>query len=150
MGDFLAGYYLWLQALHVIAVITWMAGLFYLPRLFVYHSQVEPGSQASETFKVMERKLLRIIMNPSLVAVWVLGLLLIWAQPGWLTQGWLHIKIAAVVLLTVSHMAMAKWRRLFAGDANPHDHRFYRWANEAPTVLLLVIIFMVYLKPFAA
>lgn len=148
MIDWLVGAYLWIKAVHVIAVIAWMAGLFYLPRLFVYHAQVPAGSSQSETFKVMERRLLRAIMNPSLIASWVLGVLLLVANPGLLSQGWVHVKLLAVVLLTAMHFAMARWRAQFAVDANRHDHRFYRIANEVPTVLMIVIVLMAEAKPF--
>lgn len=141
-------FYLWIQALHVLAVITWMAGLLYLPRLYVYHCGVTPGSEASETFKVMERKLLRYIMNPSLIAVWVFGLALIALNPGWLQDGWLHVKLLAVVLMSGAHGIMAKWRKDFEADRNTRSHKFYRIANEVPTVLLIIVVIMVVVKPF--
>lgn len=147
IGNWLAGGYEWLVALHVIAVIAWMAGLFYLPRLFVYHAEVEAGSQTAETFKVMERKLLRIIMNPAMIAAWLFGLLALWAQPAWLQDGWMHVKLTAVVLLTGLHMALAGWRRAFAEGRNSHSHRFYRYINEIPTVLMIIIVIMVVVKP---
>lgn len=137
--------YLWVKTLHVIAVITWMAGLFYLPRLFVYHAQVEVGSAQSELFKVMERRLLRGIMNPSIVVVFVTGGLLF---PTWSTAGWMHAKLTMVVLMAVFHHMCMRWRLDFAADRNKRDQRFYRYANEVPTVLLLVIIPLVILKPF--
>ncbi|MCB9948578.1 MAG: protoporphyrinogen oxidase HemJ [Rhodospirillaceae bacterium] len=139
--------YDWLVALHVISVIAWMAGLFYLPRLFVYHAQTPPGSETSETFKVMERKLLRIIMNPAMIAAWAFGLLALWAQPAWLQDGWMHVKLTGVALMTAAHMAMAAWRRSFAEDRNTRSHRFYRYMNEIPTVLMIVIVIMVVVKP---
>lgn len=140
--------YLWIQALHVLAVITWMAGLLYLPRLFVYHCGVASGSEASETFKVMERKLLRYIMNPSLIATWVFGLALIALNPGWLQDGWLHVKLLAVVLMSGAHGFMARWRKDFEADRNSRSHTFYRVANEVPTVLLILVVIMVVVKPF--
>ncbi|MCB9959153.1 MAG: protoporphyrinogen oxidase HemJ [Rhodospirillaceae bacterium] len=146
--DFLNEHYLTLKALHVISVIAWMAGLFYLPRLFVYHCSAPVGSAQSETFKVMEAKLLRIIMNPAMIASWLFGILMLVAQPGWLHDGWLHVKLLAVLLLTGLHMVFARWRRAFAQDRNTRPERFYRIANEGPTVLLIVIVFMVILKPF--
>lgn len=148
MTDFLVGGYLWWQALHIISVIAWMAGLFYLPRLYVYHAQVLSGSEASETFKVMESKLLRIIMNPSMIASWLFGLLMLVAQPRWLEEGWMHGKLLLVVLLTGYHMVLARWRRSFADDANTRSHRFYRMANEIPTVLMIGIVILVVVKPF--
>ncbi|MEQ8967641.1 MAG: protoporphyrinogen oxidase HemJ [Azospirillaceae bacterium] len=141
-------FYPWIQALHVIAVITWMAGLFYLPRLYVYHTRHPAGSPASETFKEMERKLLRIIMNPSLVAVWVFGLALIAINPALLSQGWLHAKLLAVILMSGSHGMLAKWRKDFAADANKRPERFYRLFNEVPTVLMLIVVIMVFVRPF--
>lgn len=148
MTDFLVDGYLWWQALHIISVIAWMAGLFYLPRLYVYHAEALSGSDASETFKVMERKLLRIIMNPSMIASWFFGLLMLVAQTGWLEQGWMHAKLLLVVLLTGYHMVLARWRRSFADDANTRSHRFYRMANEIPTLLMIGIVILVVVKPF--
>ena len=148
VGTWLLGFYNWIVALHVIAMVAWMAGMFYLPRLFVYHTATAPGSETSETFKVMERKLLRIIINPAMAATWVFGLLALWAQPAWLMQGWMHVKLLAVVLLSVLHMMLAHWRRAFEEDRNSHSGRFYRMINEVPTVLLIIIVVMVVVKPF--
>ena len=148
MSAVLAAAYPWLKAVHVMAVISWMAGLLYLPRLFVYHCGVEPGSHASETFKVMERRLLRGIMTPAMIASWLLGLAMISAQPGLLGQGWLHVKLLAVLVMTVGHMAMAKWRSDFAADHNRHGERFYRMMNEGPAVLMVIIVIMVIVRPF--
>lgn len=139
--------YDWVKALHVISVIAWMAGLLYLPRLFVYHCQTQTGSTTSELFKVMERRLLRAIMNPAMIASWVFGLWLYVGMEAW-TDGWAHAKLLFVVLLTVSHMAMAKWRRDFELDRNERPEGFYRIANEAPTVLMIGIVIFVILKPF--
>lgn len=147
MAESLLGMYVWLTALHIIAVIAWMAGLFYLPRLYVYHAQVGPQSPESATFKVMERRLLRIIMNPAMIAAWVFGLLMLWANPFLFQQGWMHMKLTAVVILTVFHMLAAGWRRAFAEDRNTRSHRFYRVANEVPTVLMIVIVIMAVVKP---
>lgn len=137
-----------LKALHVISIIAWIAGLLYLPRLFVYHANVAVGSEMSETFKIMERRLLRAIMNPAMIASWIFGLWIIWLNPDWMSQGWLHAKLALVIVMTISHMAMARWRREFAEDRNTRSHKFYRVANEVPTLLMLVIVFLVILKPF--
>jgi putative membrane protein len=142
------GLYLWVKALHVIAVIAWMAGQLYLPRLFVYHAQAPIGSPQSETFKVMEAKLLRIIMNPAMIVTWLCGLGMIAMNPALLSQGWLHVKLVLVVLLTVIHAIMARWRRAFADDRNTHTHRFYRMINEAPTLAMIVIVIMVIVRPF--
>ena len=138
---------LWLKALHVIAVISWMAGLLYLPRLFVYHCRAEAGSAQSETFKVMERRLLRLIMNPAMIVVWISGPLLAWGQ-GMLHDRWLAAKFVLVVLLTGYHHALGLWRKAFAADANDHDERFYRLANEVPTLLMMGIVILVVVKPF--
>ncbi len=143
----MADWYPWLKALHVIAAIAWMAGLLYLPRLFVYHCGAEPGSEMSETFKVMERRLLRAIMNPAMIATWIFGLALAWAGDSW-TGGWFHAKMGLVVILTIAHMAMAKWRRDFAADRNTRSERFYRFVNEAPTLLMIGIVILVVVKPF--
>ena len=148
MMDFLAQNYLWFQSLHVIAVIAWMAGLFYLPRLFVYHTQVSAGSEASETFKVMERKLLRIIMNPAMIASWLFAIAMILVRPDLWTAGWFHAKLMLVVLMTVAHMLMSSWRREFEEDRNQRGHVFYRYANEVPTVLMIGTVILAIVKPF--
>lgn len=139
--------YIWLKAAHLIAVISWMAGLLYLPRLMVYHVAAEPGSIQSETFKVMERRLLRAIATPAMLVTWVLGLILatmgnLWSSP------WLHLKLAGVVGLSVIHMAAARWVRQFAADANLHSARYYRIVNEIPALLMIWIVVMVIVKPF--
>ena len=136
-----------LKALHILAVISWMAGLLYLPRLFVYHAETEKGSPQSETFKVMERRLLRGIMNPAMILVWIFGLLLAW-QGTWWQAGWLHAKFALVLLLTVVHHLYGRWRKQFEADRNVRPASYYRWWNEVPTVLMIAIVFLVVLKPF--
>jgi len=138
---------LWLKALHVIAVISWMAGLLYLPRLFVYHCRAQAGSDQSETFKVMEHRLLRLIMNPAMIVVWVTGPWLAWAQ-GMLADHWLWAKFALVCILTGYHHALGLWRKDFAADRNTRDERFYRIANEVPTLLMIGIVILVVVKPF--
>lgn len=140
--------YEWIKALHVISIIAWMAGLLYLPRLFVYHCEAPAGSKTSETFKVMERRLLRAIMNPAMIAAYVFGIAMIVLTPEWMKQGWLHAKLLFVLLLTVSHMMMARWRRDFAEDRNTRPQRFYRIANEVPTLLMIGIVIFVVVKPF--
>ncbi|KAA0580257.1 protoporphyrinogen oxidase HemJ [Azospirillum sp. B21] len=140
--------YEWIKALHVISIIAWMAGLLYLPRLFVYHCEVAAGSDTSERFKVMERRLLRAIMNPAMIAAYVFGIGMIVLTPEWMKQGWLHAKLLFVLLLTASHMMMAKWRREFAEDRNTRPQRFYRIANEVPTLLMIGIVIFVIVKPF--
>ena len=139
--------YLWLKAFHVIAVIAWMAGMLYLPRLFVYHCDAEKGSVQSETFKVMERRLLKAIINPAMIVAWVLGLYLAW-DGGWFRSGWLHGKLALVLGLSAVHGLYARWVRDFAADRNTRPARFYRVWNEAPTLLLIGIVILVIVKPF--
>ncbi|MBI3702790.1 MAG: protoporphyrinogen oxidase HemJ [Rhizobiales bacterium] len=146
MSDLIVAWYPWIKALHVIAVVAWMAGLLYLPRLFVYHCSAQPGSELSETLKAMERRLLRAIMNPAMGAVWIFGLALLWVQD-W-SQGWLHGKLALVVALTWLHHRMARWRKDFAADRNTRPAKFYRIANEIPTLLLIAIVILVIVKPF--
>ena len=137
----------WVKALHVISVIAWMAGMMYLPRLFVYHAGAEKGSVQSETFKTMERKLLKFIANPASIAVWVLGLWLAFELDAW-RQGWLHAKLTLVVLLTgYHHFCMVAVKR-FARDANARPARFYRMINEIPAVIMVGIVILVVLKPF--
>jgi protoporphyrinogen IX oxidase len=139
--------YLWIKALHVVAVISWMAALLYLPRLFVYHCEAQQGSQQSETFKVMERRLLRVIATPAMLVAWVSGLWLAY-QAGLFTAGWLHAKLLAVVALSALHGINAKWVKDFALDRNQRSGRFYRIANEVPTMLMIAIVILVIVKPF--
>jgi putative membrane protein len=142
-----SGLYPWLKAVHVIAIIAWMAGMLYLPRLFVYHCEAPPGSRQSETFKVMERRLLTVIINPAMVASWALGLWLAWAS-GAYTAGWLQAKVALVLLLSALHGLFARWVRAFAADRNPHSQKFYRIINEVPTLLMIGIVLLAVVKPF--
>ena len=136
-----------LKALHIVAVIAWMAGLLYLPRLFVYHADAPKGSPQSETFKVMERRLLRGIMNPAMILVWIFGLAL--AQQGnWWHAGWWQVKFSLVVGLTLVHHLYGRWRKEFEADKNTRPARYYRWWNEVPTVLMIAIVFLAVLKPF--
>jgi putative membrane protein len=147
-GTVLASFYLGIKALHVITVIAWMAGLLYLPRLFVYHAKAELGSSSSETFKVMEEKLVRIIMTPAMIVAWVCGLAMIGLNPELLRSGWLPVKLLFVVALTVIHFMMNGWRRDFARDSNHRSERFFRIANELPTLAMIVIVIMVIVRPF--
>ena len=137
---------LWVKALHVVAVISWMAGLLYLPRLMVYHCAAERGSVQSETFKVMERRLLRAIMNPAMIVVWITGPWLAW-QMGYLSEHWFWAKFALVCLLTVAHHVLALRVKDFAADKNTRDHRYYRIINEVPTALMLAIVVFVIVRP---
>jgi protoporphyrinogen IX oxidase len=134
--------------LHVIAVIAWMAGLLYLPRLFVYHCKAQLGSSASETFKMMEEKLVRIIMTPAMVVAWICGVAMIGFNPELLRSSWLPVKLLFVVGLTVIHFMMNGWRRDFARDSNHRGERFFRIANEVPTLAMIVIVVMVIVRPF--
>jgi putative membrane protein len=139
--------YLWLKAIHVIAVIAWMAGMLYLPRLFVYHADTEIGSKQSETFKVMERRLLRAIINPAMAVTWVLGLWLAY-DSGFYVSGWLHAKFALVLAMSGLHGFYSRWMKDFAADRNTHTAKFYRIMNEVPTVLMIAIVCLVIVKPF--
>lgn len=140
-------YYLWLKALHVIAIIAWMAGLLYLPRLFVYHSEAPAGSIQAQTFEIMEQRLLRIIMNPAMIIVWVTGLALaIWG--GWFKFGWLHGKLVLVIGLSAAHMYFARQRRLLAEGRDAKSSGFYRVMNEVPTLFMIGIVILVIVKPF--
>jgi protoporphyrinogen IX oxidase len=139
--------YLWLKAFHVIAVIAWMAGMLYLPRLFVYHCEAEPGSKQSETFKVMERRLLKAIINPAMIATWLLGLWLGWSG-GWYASPWLQAKVVLVLGLSALHGFFARWVRDFAADRNTHSQKFYRIINEVPTVIMIAAVLLAVLKPF--
>jgi putative membrane protein len=139
--------YLWLKAIHVIAVIAWMAGMLYLPRLFVYHAEAEIGSKQSETFKVMERRLLRAIINPAMAVTWVLGLWLAY-DSGFYVSGWLQAKFALVLAMSGLHGFYSRWMKDFAADRNTHTAKFYRIMNEVPTVLMIAIVCLVIVKPF--
>ncbi len=138
---------LWVKAFHVIAVITWFAGLFYLPRLFVYHAMAE-DSASRERFKIMERKLYRGIMTPSMIATLALGIWLLYLNPAWLKMGWMHAKLTLVVLLVGYHHVCLAYMKKFAADANTKSHVFYRWFNEVPVLFLIAIIILVVVKPF--
>jgi protoporphyrinogen IX oxidase len=139
--------YEWIKALHVIAVIAWMAGMLYLPRLFVYHCESETGSQQSETFKVMERRLLNAIINPAMIVTWLAGLYLAWAGH-WFWAGWWQVKLLLVLVLSGIHGFFSRCVRDFAADRNTRSQRFYRVINEVPTVLMIGIVILVVVKPF--
>jgi putative membrane protein len=144
--------YEWIKAFHLIAVIAWLAGMLYLPRLFVYHCVAEKGSVQSETFKTMERRLLRFIVNPAMIATWLLGLWLAWQGPdsrfGWFASGWLEAKLALVVALSALHGWCARWVKDFAADRNRHSQKFYRVINEVPAILMAAIVILAVVKPF--
>jgi putative membrane protein len=138
--------YLWVKTLHVIAIISWMAGLLYLPRLFVYHAELGPGPQ-SAIFKIMEQKLLKYIMAPAMLVSWATGLLMAW-QAGYFAVPWFHVKLLAVVAMTAIHFWDASLAWSFAHDANTRSSRFFRFYNELPTLLMIVIVICAIVKPF--
>src|SRR5436305_1953615 len=140
-------FYAWIKALHVIVVISWMAGMLYLPRLFVYHCEAEVGSKQSDTFKVMERRLLHAIINPAMIASWVTGLWLAF-EAGFFRSGWLHGKLLLVILLSGIHGVFVRWTREFSDDRNVRSQKFYRIVNEVPTLLMIGIVVLVIGKPF--
>ena len=144
MGDI----YGWFVVLHIASWTSWMAGLFYLPRLFVYHAETAPpGTPASETFKVMQKKLMRLIMTPAMLATWATGLYLAW-EGGWFSDGWLHAKLTLVIGMSAFHGFCVRWMKTFAADANEKSGRYFRLMNEVPTVVFLLIVVMAVLKPF--
>ena len=139
--------YEWLKAFHIIAVIAWMAGMLYLPRLFVYHCEADVGSIQSETFKVMERRLLRAIINPAMILTWVLGLWLAY-QGGWFKAPWLHAKLLLVILMSGVHGMLSRYVKDFAADKRRKSQKFFRIINEVPTVLMILIVILAVVKPF--
>jgi protoporphyrinogen IX oxidase len=138
---------LWVKALHVISVIAWMAGMLYLPRLFVYHAEAAKGSETSETFKLMERRLLKAIVNPSMILVFLTGFTLVYLTGDW-QDGWWQAKFVLVLVLTGLHGYFARCVRSFADDRNERPARFYRFLNEAPTILMIFIVVLAVVKPF--
>jgi protoporphyrinogen IX oxidase len=148
LRDGLSNYINWIKALHVIAVIAWMSGMLYLPRLFVYHTETKPGSESSERFKVMERKLLRGIVNPSMIAVWILGPLLAWLTGTYLDL-WLQMKVVLVLGMSGIHGFLARCVKDFAADRNVRSARFYRIINEVPALLMVLIVILVIVQPFS-
>jgi protoporphyrinogen IX oxidase len=139
--------YLWFKAFHIMAVIAWMAGLFYLPRLFIYHSDVAVGSESSELFKTMESRLYRIIMNPAMMMAWIFGLFIAW-QGTWFSAGWLHVKFLGVIAMTGMHVYFGRAAKAFGRDERPRNTRHWRIMNEVPALLMIVIVLMAVLKPF--
>lgn len=148
--NFSLEYWVWIKSAHVIAVIAWLAGLLYLPRLFVYHAEAGPDSPTARTLEVMERRLLRGIMNPAMIATWVFGLWLAFT-PGmilWSVEFWIHAKLLLVAILTVYHHLCARWRKALEAGTNRHSPRFYRIVNEVPAIIMAVIVILVIVKPF--
>ncbi|MDB5554678.1 MAG: putative rane protein [Rhizobium sp.] len=139
--------YLWFKAFHIMAVIAWMAGLFYLPRLFIYHSDVAAGSESSELFKTMESRLYRIIMNPAMMMAWIFGLFIAW-QGMWFSAGWLHVKFLGVIAMSGIHVYYGRAVKTFGRDERPGNARHWRIMNEVPALLMIVIVLMAVLKPF--
>ncbi|MCI5043329.1 MAG: protoporphyrinogen oxidase HemJ [Aquisalinus sp.] len=148
MQEFILSYYNWIKSLHLIAVIAWMAGMMYLPRLFIYHHQAQQGGEADKYFKVMERRLLKGIMNPSLIAVWVLGLLMLVAIPGYASSGWFITKFIAVIGISGIHGFYSATQKKFEYGDKPKTEKFWRIINEVPFILLIIIVIMVIVKPF--
>ena len=144
----MAEFYPWIKAAHVISVVAWMAGMLYLPRLFVYHADAAPGSELSETLKLMEYRLLRLIINPAMIASFLFGLWMLLLDPVLLEQPWMWVKLLALVALTGVHGALARWRRFFERDANTLPARTYRIVNELPTLLMAIIVILVIVRPF--
>ena len=139
---------LYIKAFHIISVIAWMAGVLYLPRLFVYHTEAEAASKQSETFKIMERRLLKAIITPAMIASWVFGLILAYYVVDWSEAGWFHLKLLLVVAMSGFTGFLARWTREFAEARNTHSQRFYRIANEVPTLLMIVVVILAVVKPF--
>jgi putative membrane protein len=142
--------FVWIKAFHIVAVVAWMAGMLYLPRLFIYHCAAETGSPQAETFIVMERRLLRAIINPAMIVSLVLGAILL-SEPGmidWVGDIWIYLKLAFVAVLVILHGFLARWRKAFEAGENRHDARFFRWINEVPTVAMIAIVIFVVVKPF--
>ena len=148
MQEFLGQYYLYLKAFHIISMIAWMAGMLYLPRLYVYHADAEKGSDKSETFKIMERRLLRYITNPAMIATWLFAILMIVAAPDITKQGWFHAKFALVFAMSGIHGVFSKWRKVFERDENTKSAKFYKVWNEVPTVIMILVVILVVTKPF--
>jgi protoporphyrinogen IX oxidase len=141
-------YYPLIKALHIISVMAWMAGMLYLPRLFVYHADAKVGSELSETLKIMERRLIRAIINPAMIASFCFGVWMLVLVPTHIEEGWMQLKLLALVGMTGAHGVLSRWRRFFERDANMLSARFFRIVNEVPTVLMIVIVLLVVLKPF--
>lgn len=150
MMNFIEGYYFWIKALHLIAVFAWMAGLFYLPRLFVYHADPQITPESDMMLQTMERRLLRAIMNPAMIISWIFGIMLIIYQINidGFAMGWLHLKLMSVMILTLYHMVLAYHRKQFEKGMNDKTHVYFRIINEIPTVFLIIIVICAIVKPF--
>ncbi|MCL4678611.1 MAG: protoporphyrinogen oxidase HemJ [Alphaproteobacteria bacterium] len=149
MDEFLTAHFEWIRALHIISVMAWMAGMLYLPRLFVYHADVPKGSEMSETFKIMERRLLKIIINPAMIAAWVFGLLMLYSNWAvYKSEGWMHTKLLLVFLLSGVHGVLAKRVKVFARDENEKSARYFRILNEVPTIMMIIIVILAVVEPF--
>ncbi len=148
MQDFIGSYYLWFKAFHVISVIAWMAGLLYLPRLFAYHANAEYSSQLGQTLKTMERRLLKGIMTPAMMASWFFGCSMLIGNPSLFEEEWMGIKFLCVVWMSILHIIFAKWRKDFEKNKNIHSSKFYKIWNEVPTFFMIIIVMMVIIKPF--
>lgn len=148
MQAFFYEHYLAVKTVHIIAMIAWMAGMLYLPRLYVYHAGAAKGGELSETLKIMERRLLRAILNPAMIVTWICGGLMLWANPTLFQDGWIHVKLTALLLMQIVHAMLARHRKQFMRDENVHSALYYRVLNEVPTVLLIIIVVMVVIRPF--
>lgn len=148
LTEFLTANYLWIKTIHVIAVMSWMAGMLYLPRLFVYHVEQGQTSRMADVFKIMERRLMRLIINPAMILTWVFGIALIIANPDFMHQGWLHTKLTLVLALTGVHGMFSKYRRQLAAGTCTKSAKFFRIINEVPTVIMIAVVILVIVKPF--
>jgi putative membrane protein len=148
MTELISEYYLWVKALHIISIIAWMAGLLYLPRLFVYHADAAPDSENAKTFIIMERRLLRAIMNPAMIASWLSGILMIVGNPYLFDNGWMHVKFSLVIVMSIVHMVFSRIRKNFEAGKNEKSHTYYRFINEIPTILMIIIVVMAVAEPF--
>lgn len=148
MQDILLAHYDWLRAFHIISFIAWMAGLLYLPRLYVYHADTKVGSDKDETFKIMERRLLKIITTPAMALSWVFGLAMIYANSSLLSEGWVHAKLLLVFILSGIHGVFSSWRKVFERGENKREPIFYKYWNEIPTVIMMLIVILAVVEPF--
>lgn len=149
MSEFIIAHYEWFRAFHIISVMAWMAGMLYLPRLYVYHADAAKGGELSETLKIMERRLLRIIINPAMIASFIFGGLMLYARWDYfMHQGWMHAKLGLILLMVTYHGFLARWRKAFERDENKYSAKFYRMMNEVPTLLMILIVILAVAEPF--